>query len=144
MKIKINIKQLGRKHPLLQNNIIDLNSNNPTITLREFIQKIVEHQVNLFSQSSFEIENIDKTHLPKENYLPILIDTGKLGFKAIYNHNKPDLVKAQEIALQAFEDKLYVVFQGDKELTNLSEEIDLFCDDAFVFIRLTFLVGSYW
>jgi hypothetical protein len=144
MNISISVKQLGQKHPLLQEKSIALAIENPVITTQQLIESIVDHQVQLFHASSFEFEDEDKIHLPKENYLPILTDTGKAGFGAIYNHNKVNLIKAQETAIQAFEDGLYAVFYGDDQLETLTEQIDLSQNKAITFIRLTFLAGSYW
>lgn len=144
MNINISVKQLGKKHPLLQEKNIDLAVENPIITTQKLIESIVDHQVQLFRSSSFEFEDEDKIHLPKENYLPILTDTGKVGFGALYNHNQVDLAKAQENAIVAFEDGLYAVFYGDDQLETLSEEIDLSQNKSITFIRLTFLAGSYW
>ncbi|CAD0006012.1 hypothetical protein [Flavobacterium chungangense] len=144
MNISISVKQLGKKHPLLQEKSIALAIENPVITTQQLIESIVDHQVQLFHASSFEFEDEDKIHLPKENYLPILTDTGKAGFGAIYNHNKVNLPKAQETAIQAFEDGLYAVFYGDDQLETLTEQIDLSQNKAITFIRLTFLAGSYW
>ncbi|MFC4476056.1 hypothetical protein [Flavobacterium chungangensis] len=144
MNISISVKQLGKKHPLLQEKSIALDIENPVITTQKLIESIVDHQVQLFRSSSFEFEDEDKIHLPKENYLPILTDTGKVGFGALYNHNQVDLAKAQENAIVAFEDGLYAVFYGDDQLETLSEEIDLSQNKSITFIRLTFLAGSYW
>ncbi|MBL0738186.1 hypothetical protein JI750_14895 [Flavobacterium sp. GN10] len=144
MNINISVKQLGKKHPLLQEKNIDLAVENPIITTQKLIESIVDHQVQLFRSSSFEFEDEDKIHLPKENYLPILTDTGKVGFGALYNHNQVDLAKAQENAIVAFEDGLYAVFYGDDQLETLTEEIDLSQNKNLTFIRLTFLAGSYW
>lgn len=144
MNISISVKQLGKKHPLLQEKSIDLSIENPVITTQNLIEAVVDHQVQLFHSSSFEFEDEDKIHLPKENYLPILTDTGKVGFGALYNHNKVDLAKAQENAIVAFEDGLYAVFYGEDQLETLSEEIDLSQNKNLKFIRLTFLAGSYW
>ncbi|MFB9076611.1 hypothetical protein ACFFLS_25380 [Flavobacterium procerum] len=144
MNISISVKQLGKKHPLLQEKSIALDIENPVISTQKLIESIVEYQVQLFHASSFEFEDEDKIHLPKENYLPILTDTGKVGFGALYNHNKVDLAKAQENAILAFEDGLYAVFYGDDQLETLSEEIDLSKNKSITFIRLTFLAGSYW
>lgn len=144
MNISISVKQLGKKHPLLQEKSIALAIENPVITTQKLIESIVDHQVQLFRSSSFEFEDEDKIHLPKENYLPILTDTGKVGFGAIYNHNQVDVAKAQENAIIAFEDGLYAVFYGDDQLETLSEEIDLSQNKNLTFIRLTFLAGSYW
>lgn len=144
MNISISVKQLGKKHPLLQEKSIALDIENPVITTQKLIESIVDHQVQLFRSASFEFEDEDKIHLPKENYLPILTDTGKVGFGALYNHNQVDLAKAQENAIVAFEDGLYAVFYGDDQLETLSEEIDLSQNKSITFIRLTFLAGSYW
>lgn len=144
MNISISVKQLGKKHPLLQEKSIDLSIESPVITTQNLIEAVVDHQVQLFHSSSFEFEDEDKIHLPKENYLPILTDTGKVGFGALYNHNKVDLAKAHENAIVAFEDGLYAVFYGDDQLETLSEEIDLSQNKTLMFIRLTFLAGSYW
>ncbi|GAA3748543.1 hypothetical protein GCM10022422_36410 [Flavobacterium ginsengisoli] len=144
MNISISVKQLGKKHPLLQEKSIALDIENPVITTQKLIESIVDHQVQLFRSSSFEFEDEDKIHLPKENYLPILTDTGKVGFGALYNHNQVDLAKAQENAIVAFEDGLYAVFYGDDQLETLTEQIDLSQNKNLTFIRLTFLAGSYW
>lgn len=144
MNISISVKQLGRKHPILQEKIISLDNTTSIVTVRTFLELIVKNQVELFHASSFEFEDEDKIHLPKENYLPILTDTGKVGFGALYNHNKVDLAKAQENAIVAFEDGLYAVFFGEDQLETLSQEIDLSKNNPITFIRLTFLAGSYW
>ena len=144
MNISISVRQLGKKHPILQEKSISLDTSVPVITVRTFIELIVKHQVELFHSASFEWEDQDTIHLPKENYLPILTDTGKVGFGAVYNHNKVDVAKAQENAIVAFEDGLYALFHGDDQLESLTQEIDLSQNKSITFIRLTFLAGSYW
>ncbi|MBP4138305.1 hypothetical protein [Flavobacterium geliluteum] len=144
MNINISVKQLGKKHPVLQEKSISLDTSDSVVSVRTFLELIVKHQVELFHASSFEWEDEDTIHLPKENYLPILTDTGKVGFGAVYNHNKVDIAKAQENAIVAFEDGLYALFQGDDQLESLNEEIDLSQNKSITFIRLTFLAGSYW
>jgi len=144
MNISISVRQLGKKHPILQEKSISLDTSVPVITVRTFIELIVKHQVELFHSASFEWEDQDTIHLPKENYLPIITDTGKVGFGGVYNHNKVDVAKAQENAIVAFEDGLYALFHGDHQLESLTQEIDLSQNKSITFIRLTFLAGSYW
>ena len=144
MNLTIAVKQLGKKHPILNNKNIELTTQNTIITTRTLIELVVDYQVELFNSSSFEFDDVDKIHLPKENYLHILTDTGKVGFGALYNHNKVDLSAAQQNAVLAFEDGLYAVFYGDEELTELAQTIDLSTNNVLTFIRLTFLAGSYW
>lgn len=144
MNLTISVKQLGKKHPILLEKIIELPLKIPFVTTQKLIELVVDHQVQLFNSSSFEWDEEDKIHLPKENYLPILTDTGKVGFGAIYNHNKVDVAVAQENAIQAFEDGLYAIFYGDDQLETLSDEVNLSDNKTIIFIRLTFLAGSYW
>lgn len=144
MNICVSVKQLGKKHPLLQDQNIELATQTPKITTQILIELVVDFQVQLFNNSSFEFDDEDKIHLPKENYLPILTDTGKAGFGALYNHNKISVITAQQNALLAFEDGLYAVFYGDDQLQNLKQVINLEENKPLTFIRLTFLAGSYW
>lgn len=144
MEIKVSVKQLGRKHPVLSEQKIDIAHNENTISLKNLLQIIVRQQVEAFNAKSFELEDEDYTKIPQENYLNILTDTGKVGFGSIYNDKKANLEKAQENAIQAFEDGMFAVFYNDEQLENLTQTIDLSTNHSFTFIRLTFLAGSYW
>ena len=144
MNVSISVRQLGKKHPILQEKSISLDTSESIVTVHTFIALIVKHQVELFHAASFEWEDQDTIRLPKENYLPILTDTGKVGFGAVYNHNKVDIAQAQDNAILAFEDGLYALFHGNDQLEILTGEIDLSQKKSITFIRLTFLAGSYW
>ena len=144
MEIKVTVKQLGRKHPVLSEQKLDIAHNENTISLKNLLQLIVQQQVETFNAKSFELEDEDYTKIPQENYLNILTDTGKVGFGSIYNEKKANLEKAQENAIQAFEDGMFAVFYNDEQLENLEQTIDLSSNYSFTFIRLTFLAGSYW
>lgn len=76
--------------------------------------------------------------------MPILTDTGKIGFGALYNHNKVNPIIAKENAILAFEDGLYTIFYGNDQLEVLENELDLSEQKSITFIRLTFLAGSHW
>lgn len=144
MEIKVTVKQLGRKHPILSEQKLEINANEANISLENLLRLVVQQQVEAFNSKSFEMEDEDYAKLPTENYLNILTDTGKVGFGSIYNQKKADLQKAQENAIQAFEDGLFAVFYNDEQIENLSQEINLDLLHTFAFIRLTFLAGSYW
>ena len=144
MDLTISVKQLGKKQPILKESTFDLDIPTSIISVRILIELIVEHQVKLFNASSFEWDEEDRVHLPRENYLPILTDTGKAGFGALYNHSTIDLSTAQQNAILAYEDGLFAVFYGDDELTDLELSVDLSLNKTLTFIRLTFLAGSYW
>ncbi|WP_291093500.1 MULTISPECIES: hypothetical protein [unclassified Empedobacter] len=142
--IHVNVKQLGKKHPILAELPIQLNTAKDTISVYELLDFIVQQQVEEYNQKPIEKEDIDTEKLPKENYLPLLIESGKVGFSSIYNENKADLSKAQETARQAFEDGMFAIFLGEEQIEDLAEEVSLTSNQSFTFIRLTFLAGSYW
>lgn len=144
MEIKVTVKQLGKKYPVLSEQKLEIRSDDFKISLENLLQLIVQQQVEAFNAQSFELEDTDYTKIPSENYLNILTDTGKAGFGSIYNEKKANLQKAQENAIQAFEDGMFAVFYNDEQLENLFETIDLSLQQTFTFIRLTFLTGSYW
>ncbi|WP_282628834.1 hypothetical protein [Empedobacter sedimenti] len=142
--IHVNVKQLGKKHPILAEQPINIDTQKDTISIQELLDFIVQQQVENYNQKPIEKEDEDVQKLPKENYLPLLIESGKVGFSSIYNENKADLSKAQETARQAFEDGMFAIFLGDQQFEDLAEEVSLTSNQSFTFIRLTFLAGSYW
>lgn len=144
MEIKVTVKQLGRKHPVLSEQIIEIDYEDSNISLENLLRLIVQQQVAEFNAQSFELEDEDDTKIPTDNYLNILTDTGKVGFGSIYNLKKADVQKAQDNAIQAFEDGMFAVFYNDEQLENLKQAIDLNLQHPFTFIRLAFLAGSYW
>ena len=144
MEIKVTVKQLGKKHPVLSEQKIEIAYGDSNISLENLLELIVQHQVDAFNAKSFEVEDEDYVKIPQDSYLNILTDTGKVGFGSIYNLKKADVRKAQEHAIQAFEDGMFVVFYNDEQLEDLTQTIDLSLQHSFTFIRLTFLAGSYW
>ncbi|MCQ4142285.1 hypothetical protein [Chryseobacterium sp. EO14] len=144
MEIKVTVKQLGKKHPILAEQKLDISYNDADISLENLLKLIVQQQVESFNAKSFELEDEDYTKIPSENYLNILTDTGKVGFGSIYNQKKANLQKAQENVILAFEDGMFAVFYNDEQIENLSQTINLSLHHTFTFIRLTFLAGSYW
>lgn len=144
MEIHITVKQLGKKHPLLEEQKLEIAYNESNISLENLLKVIVQQQVETFNAKSFEEEDVDEFKIPQDNYLNILTDTGKIGFGSIYNQKRADLQKAKENVVQAFEDGMFAVFYNDEQLENLTQIIDLSLQHNFIFIRLTFLAGSYW
>ncbi|MGE8434064.1 MULTISPECIES: hypothetical protein [Chryseobacterium] len=144
MEIKVTVKQLGKKHPVLSEQNIEIAYEEANITLENLLKLIVQQQVDEFNAKSFELEDEDYAKIPQDNYLNLLTDTGKVGFGSIYNLKKADLQKAQDNAIQAFEDGMFAVFYNEEQLESLTQTIDLGLKHTFTFIRLTFLAGSYW
>ncbi len=144
MEIKVTVKQLGKKHPVLSEQKLEIDHHESRISLEDLLKRVVQQQVKAFNAKSFEAEDEDRSKIPNENYLNILTDTGKVGFGSIYNQKRADLEKAQENAIQAFKDGIFVVFYNDQPIENIAHIIDLSLQQTFTFIRLTFLAGSYW
>lgn len=144
MEIKVTVKQLGKKHPVLSEQKIEIAYEDSNISLENLLKLIVQQQVDAFNAKYFELEDEDYVKIPQDSYLNILTDTGKVGFGSIYNLKKADVQKAQENAIQAFEDGMFAVFYNDEQLEDLTQTIDLSLQHPFTFIRLTFLAGSYW
>ncbi|PWV56087.1 hypothetical protein [Chitinophaga sp. S165] len=140
MELIINVKQAGRKQALLERQMIEIDDIGNQPSLHNLITAVVKQQVITYNSKPFE-----------KNLLPFLTDeqiadkasAGKIGFGSIYNEQKADVVKAQETALQAFEDGMYAVFADDEELKLLSGQLNLSPDTVITFIRLTFLAGGY-
>lgn len=144
MEIRVTVKQLGKKHPVLSEQNIEIAYEDSNISLENLLKLIVQQQVAAFNAKSFEREDEDDTKIPQDHYLNILTDTGKVVFGSIYNLKKADVQKAETNAIQAFEDGLFAVFYNDEQLESLTQTIDLSSQHPFTFIRLAFLAGSYW
>lgn len=144
MEIKVTVKQLGKKHPLLKEKSVEINYEQSSILLKDLLALIVEEQVSNYNNKPVDFDENDTTHAPKKNYLELLTNTGKAGFGNIYNEAKADLDQAKKNVIQSFEDGIIAVFQGDDELISLDQNIDLSLNSPFTFIRLTFLAGSFW
>lgn len=73
------------------------------------------------------------------------VTAGKVSF-GVHGGNEAKLEASVENALQCFEDGIYRVFAGEKELTGLDQRIPWADEDGkdglvFTFIRLTMLAG---
>ncbi len=141
MQIKVTIKQLGKKHPFLKEQPLEIEEIGSTPTLKQFLLAVVTQQVNAFND-----RKSNKSVLPflTETQVQEQVSTGKVGFGDIYDDRKANLEKAQNRMLEAFEDGLFVVFCNDKQLEKLDATITINSDSVFTFIRLAFLSGSYW
>jgi hypothetical protein len=141
VEIRITIKQFGKKHPLLTEHPLLIETKDSKLKLDFLLRLIVSQQVADYQNralTSYEIPT------PQDNYMQVLMDKGKAGFGDIYNESEVNLEAAQQNVIQAFEDGIFVVFQGDEQLLSLSQPINLAINLPFTFLRLTFLAGSFW
>jgi len=141
MQIKISVKQLGKKRPVIAQKIIEIQDLPSAPILQDLISSVVQQQVQAFNQK-----------LEEKPLIPFLLkedieekkNTGKVGFGNIYNNNKADEQAAIENALLSFQDGIYCIFINDEQIEKLNSPIILNKDSVLTFVRLTFLAGSYW
>lgn len=141
MQITISVKQPGRKHALIDRQMLEIADLPDHPSLRELLLAVVAQQV-----AAYNSKPLEKNLLPflSGSEVAALVNTGKAGFGSIYNEHKADREKAQETALQAFADGLFAVFIGDEEIKKLADHFSLNSQTVITFVRLTFLAGSIW
>lgn len=135
----VQVRQLARRTACLEKRPVEIPPE--TATLRGLLTEIVRQEVAAF---------VDRQET--ETLLPYLTQasledaaaSGKVGFGAIYGGKAPDVRKAVDAVMLAFEDGLFRVFLDDEPLTGLDVP-QVFPDAAtLTFIRLTFLAGRMW
>ncbi len=139
MKIYATVKSLGKRKNVLTKIAIEL----PVIprTLRELIREIVMlnvQQLNAKKQEPLWFPFLTGAEIEERG------ESGKIGFGAVNNEQSPDLTKAIETAVVAFEDGLYKVFIREEETSQLDTPLTLMEEDEIVFIKFTMLAGGLW
>jgi len=109
--------------------------------LEELLIGCVKHQVEAFNKKRLEV-NVIGFLSPSE--IQEQAQSGKVDFGEINNKDLANLEKAIDNVLLAFKDGLFVVFVDDNEITDLKTPLELTSDSVIAFIRMTFLVGTYW
>jgi len=111
------------------------------LNLREIISEIV--QINVGEYNNKACEPWIMKYLSSEE-IENQAETGKVGFGERKNSQQADVTKAIAAALVAFEDGIYRVFSGEKEISELDEMLSLNEEDVLTFIRFTMLAGRMW
>jgi len=139
MNVYIKLKSAGKRKPVLNDSSYILPDE--IASLRQLIEMIVRQEVIEFNNrgaSSMLVPFLTETEISEQSTV------GKIGFGSFYSEKKADLDKAIETAVQGFEDGLFRVVVGDKEVEELDELLELHENDTLTFIRLTFLAGRLW
>lgn len=143
MDINIAIKSLTKKH--LKTERIHLPNLESPCTLAQLLQAMVTQQVTAFNARI--TQKLDKkvmvNKVMDDNYLDILLNTGKVGFNEVYNDSPADVEEAINNALQSYVDGLFAVFINDKQIEHLDSLIDLQNHSQISLVRLTFLTGGF-
>lgn len=141
MKVKINLKQVAKRRNGVSS--ISYEISNGISTVLELITDIVKREVESFnSHVSEENKGTIKSYLTNEE-IENLATSGKINH-AINSEKTQDEDKAIVNAIQCFEDGIYRIFVGEKELQSLDDRIDLMENDELTIVRLTMLSGRMW
>ncbi len=138
MNLTMTVKQLGRKKALTTRNYSLGNfSSQPTLT--ELIERIVMLEVNAFRERQADNQFL---RVLTENQLLEASETGKISLGGQEFSQEVNVDDAIQTAIQAFQDGLYYVFNGETQIEYLSDVVNLELRQDIVFLRLVALVGG--
>ncbi|WP_417444100.1 hypothetical protein [Joostella sp.] len=137
MELTLQLKKLGKKKIKQVPITLSKTPNN----LEELLISCVKNQVDAFNKKRLEV-NVVGFLSPSE--IQEQAQSGKVDFGDISNTDQANLQQAIDNVLLAFKDGLFVVFVDDNEVTELKEPLELTSESVIAFIRMTFLVGTYW
>lgn len=141
--VTISGKALGRKKPLFADFSVSLPpewGDGGAVTLRNVIDRIVRQEVIAFRKRQRDRQLLRALSAEQ-------IDDGAAAGKIISGESevKPQEVdddEAVSVALQAFEDGIYIVAIDGSERRKLDEQVVLRDDTRITFVRLTLLAGG--
>lgn len=141
--ITIEGKVIGRKKPVLSNWVFDLpvEWQDPAehLYLRDFITRVVLDEVAAFKERQAQ-QRLIRVLTPDK--IKQEAKKGKVTMGGQDLDQEVDPQAAVEIALQAFDDKLYFVFIDDEQLVGLDDVVHLKPDSQVTFLRLVALAGG--
>lgn len=139
MRLSVTVKSIGKRKNALSRIPVELQPSPQT--LRELISALVAWNVSGLQERQQQLSLVPYL---TEGEVQERAESGKVGFGAIYNDAAPDVTKAINTAILAFEDGLYRVFICEQEVESLDAPLSLKEDDDVVLIRFTMLAGSLW
>ncbi len=140
MNVKVNLKQIGQRKQKIAP--VDFHYEKEPKTVRELIGFTVEICVNAYNERVRAGQGNEKPL--NEQQITDMAEVGKIAFGINYGEKEQDLKKAEENALQSFEDGLYRIFIGENELEGLDTPVCIKEGDSLTFIKLTMLAGRMW
>lgn len=137
MNVKITMKQLGKKRSKISE--VDFALSNKPDTVEGLIKEAVHTCVMAYN---LRVRNKEEGKPLTDEQISDMSEIGKIAFGINYGGKEANEEEAVAVAIQAFEDGLVRIFQGEEELTELEQRIELQENDLLTFIRLTMLAGS--
>ena len=139
MKVDISAKQIKKRGNQLAACPYELRATPET--LRQLISILVSDSVESYNRRLIAKE--ETTILAKDE-IDAMGQVGKIGFGIPFGSREANLQDAQETALQGFEDGLYRVFIGEREIESLDAAMELQEEDTITIIRLVMLTGGFF
>jgi hypothetical protein len=139
LKVYISAKQIKKRGN--QVSAIPYELRSVPDTLRRLISILVSDSVESYNQRLLAKE--ETTILAKDE-IDAMSQVGKIGFGIPFGSREANLQDAQETALQGFEDGLYRVFIGEREIESLDAAMELQEEDTITIIRLVMLTGGFF
>ena len=139
MKIKVNLKSIGKRKQSVEPVIYEIQGTPGTV--RELILAVTQTGVREYNERMESSELL--RYLTKEE-IEDQAQAGKIAFGVNYGEKKAQLSEAQENAIQCFEDGIYRIFLDEEPLEDLDTEISITEENVFTFVRLTMLAGRMW
>ena len=136
-QINIKLKKLGKK----KIKTFEVTLEKEVENLESLIVEMVKCEVKRFND---ERDNPQLISFLSDTAIREKAQEGKVAFGDIANRDKALESEAIENALLAFKDGLFVVFVDDEEIKELNQNIKIDVSSEVVFMRLTFLTGTYW
>lgn len=136
-QLTLQLKRLGKKKVKQIPLTLDATPNN----LQQLLVGCVKNQVEAFNKKREEV-NVVGFLSPAE--IQEQAQSGKVDFGDLANKDLAVEQEAIDNVLLAFKDGLFVVFVDGDEVTSLDTPLQLTKDSVVAFIRMTFLVGTYW
>jgi hypothetical protein len=140
--LTISGKALGRKKPLFADFSVpfppDLGDGG-AVTLRDLIGRVVRHEVQAFQQRQ---EDRKFLHALTARQIEEGAAKGKVDMGGRDLKQKVDAEEAVGVALEAFEDGLYLVVVDGQEQRSLDAQVYLQADSRLAFVRLVMLAGG--
>ncbi len=139
--ITISGKALGRKKPLFADWSIPFppDGGDSGLTLRDLIGRVVRAEVEAFRQRQ-EDRKLFRALTARQ--IEEATAGGKVEMGGSDSRQQVDPEEAVAVALQAFEDGLYLVVLDDQEQRSLDAQVHLQPDSRVAFVRLTMLAGG--
>lgn len=139
MKVLVNMKKMGKQRNSITQVPYELEG--VPHTVKELIEKMVTVCVRDYNKN---MENKELLHNLSLKEMEDMTAGGKISFGVNYGEKQAEERQAVENAWQCFEDGIYRIFYGTRQLQELEESIELTENSELTFVRLTMLAGRMW